>query len=557
MSSTYYLDFEGGNDANDGTSFANRRKTLASAAGLLSPGDNLRVMAALAPVAMSVNAAWVNLDPTLTLSGAVNADIEACGAAWSNVGVNVTCITSTTRKEGLVSSEIQVGAAFTTGLAAYRTISSTDYSAYQQITFWIRQSNGTLAVAADISIKLCSDTLGVTPVDTFDLPALVASNTWVPIVINKGSGMGAAIQSVALYVNVDRGAQTFQIDNISAVKASGNQDELHLQMLIGKASSIGAGGADTQTWYSIRSIRGAVITLDTSLSGQPTTDATFCVNSTSTETAYHWTPIYLPTTITSTDLAITHYATAVLRTTISGGWDRTAMTAKTGYTMCRSPKETTINGTWIGNFLDISDIAFVQMTSWTLGPLNFSTLTRVQFLGMNNTVSLLGANLVADSSTVTTFVNMSLSGANATYAGLLESHTSQVLVTNGAAATFWLGSFLYQLQAPAGYGSAIYQSITYGGIGAVGLTSADVTAAVWPAPANGITDAAFAVPAQSAGRPTTILGMLRRLWEWSCNKRSRDRSSGAVTLRNSSDTSDLETQTQSTTESVDSQTQGA
>ena len=38
-----YVDYENGNDSNDGTTFANRKKTLTSASGAASAGDTVRV----------------------------------------------------------------------------------------------------------------------------------------------------------------------------------------------------------------------------------------------------------------------------------------------------------------------------------------------------------------------------------------------------------------------------------------------------------------------------------------------------------------------------------
>lgn len=71
-----------------------------------------------------------------------------------------------------------------------------------------------------------------------------------------------------------------------------------------------------------------------------------------------------------------------------------------------------------------------------------------------------------------------------------------------------------------------------------------------------ITDAKFTFPAESSGRPTTFLAWVRRIGEWVFNKRSRNRSTGDITLRNAGDTATLETQTQSTTGSTDTQTKG-
>lgn len=75
--------------------------------------------------------------------------------------------------------------------------------------------------------------------------------------------------------------------------------------------------------------------------------------------------------------------------------------------------------------------------------------------------------------------------------------------------------------------------------------------------AGAITDAAFSFPGESAGRPTTFMAAVRRVWEWMTNNKNRDRSTGVVSLRNASDTGNLEAQTQSTTGTTDSQSQGA
>ncbi len=72
-----------------------------------------------------------------------------------------------------------------------------------------------------------------------------------------------------------------------------------------------------------------------------------------------------------------------------------------------------------------------------------------------------------------------------------------------------------------------------------------------------ITDAKITFPAETAGRPTTFLAAMRRLWEWAANKRTRDRSSGTLLLRNAADNATLETQTQQTSGTVDTQTKGA
>lgn len=66
-----------------------------------------------------------------------------------------------------------------------------------------------------------------------------------------------------------------------------------------------------------------------------------------------------------------------------------------------------------------------------------------------------------------------------------------------------------------------------------------------------ITDNKIAAPAEAAGQPAGILGMIRRIFERGRNKRTRDRATGAFVLRNVADTGNLESNTQSTAGTVD------
>jgi hypothetical protein len=74
---TFYLDFEGGNDANNGTTFANRWKTLTSGAtaARIAPGDEIRIMGSPAPTSLGQTAVWTSqaLQATKTLTAATNA----------------------------------------------------------------------------------------------------------------------------------------------------------------------------------------------------------------------------------------------------------------------------------------------------------------------------------------------------------------------------------------------------------------------------------------------------------------------------------------------------
>ena len=323
------MDLEGGNDSNDGTTFANRWLTFTSGAtaARTAPGDTIRIMASPEPtqvgsckwtkrpssvpgtvaITSSTNASPINIQATA--HGLVTGDIarvvshttntEANGLwvvtrvddnnvtlddsvgngvggaagtiqnynhnaisipdgtvtkmitpACTNTGwtasANVTLAQETSARKidagPIVTNgalKVTVATAFTTGLAAYYTLTSTDFSGYQQITFWVKV--GTAIADSRLSIKLCSDTAGATPVDTFTVPASVAANFWYPVTVDKGSALGSAIQSIAIYVDTDL-STTANVDCyfswFLACKASSAADSLTLNSLFGKAMNL-------------------------------------------------------------------------------------------------------------------------------------------------------------------------------------------------------------------------------------------------------------------------------------------------------------------------------
>lgn len=115
---TFFLDLEGGNDANDGTTFANRWKTFTSGAtaARIAPGDTIRVMAS--PDETSIgNATWTQGSKTVTLAAACTVDVDACESAWT-AATNVTAsLNTSSMREGASCVSLAIAAAFTTGKA--------------------------------------------------------------------------------------------------------------------------------------------------------------------------------------------------------------------------------------------------------------------------------------------------------------------------------------------------------------------------------------------------------------------------------------------------------
>jgi hypothetical protein len=459
---TFFLDFEGGNDANDGTTFANRWKTFTSGAtaARIAPGDTIRIMGSPAPTSLGVNGTWTsealaasksitaatNATPisvtctghgystgdtivltgdtgntaangtweitvtdadTFTLDGsvgngtsagtrtarlrnntrvllasAVTQNIASTGpgrAAWT-ASANVTATLNTATKQHYQSDNIAIGTAFTTGLAAYWATGTLDLSGYQQVSFWIRQTSGTIGASGGVDLRLCSDALGVTAVNTVSIPTVATSNQWMPVTVDLSTNLGNSIQSIALYVNTDNGAQTFQISNVIACKASSAADSLTLTSLIGKNTT-------GETFWAIQSINGTRVMLDNAPATVPTdTFLRGYYGTSETVTTYKRETIRLGpfATITVVSQTAQDSGTATSFITFSGGWDRTDMSTQTLETWIDG-----VNGLGIGienqrNFTALEKIGFVRwsvayrVNSISMGVQNLS------FVAVNN-----------------------------------------------------------------------------------------------------------------------------------------------------------------------------
>lgn len=318
----FFLDPEGGNDANDGTTFANRWKTISSGATAprIAPGDIIRMMASRDPASLG-NATWTDNSQTVTLAGAKTANVATCDSAWT-ASANVTATASTTRKEGTNSASLVIAGAFTTGKVAYFALGSAiDFSAYNAISFMFR-SNSAIAAGA-MTLNLCLDTIGAVSVNSIAIPAIVTTGVFQPIVIDTGGALGSAIQSISINCASDPGSITILVDNIIACKAMTDNDHLSHVSLIGKKTT------GEPEWYAIQSINGTTVLIggQTSLvgaTGQPYRGTT------ETVTTYRLIPTVPPWTVAQAKL--TDVGSVGQLITYSGGWDRTAMSSQSGET---------------------------------------------------------------------------------------------------------------------------------------------------------------------------------------------------------------------------------
>ena len=254
--------------------------------------------------------------------------------AWT-ASANVTATVNTTDyKNHYGSASIAIAAGFTTGKAAYFATGTLDLSSYEQVSFWIKQTAGTIPADGAITLTLCSDAAGATPVDTISVPSLKALNNWGVFTVDTGGALGASIQSVALNVATDNGAQTFLIGEIIACLPSADADSLSLTSLIGKNTT-------GETFVGIQSINGTRVVLDAFTNHGPTAYATTLpgyshkAGTTETVATYKRETVKLtPGTgsLTSTETSVNETGTYSGQFTYSGGWDRTAMNTQSGET---------------------------------------------------------------------------------------------------------------------------------------------------------------------------------------------------------------------------------
>lgn len=277
------------------------------------------------------NNAVVRLASSLTQNIASTGNRGTGRTVWTASANAQTLLDTSDTKEGDVADYIGVTSSFTTGKAAYKTLSSTlDLSGYQQLSLWIKLASGGLNTTdSDVSIVLCSDSTGDIAVNTFNIPRLIALNRWTPFTIDLGTNLGSSINSVALYINNDRGAQVFYVSNIIACKASSSDDSLNLQSLIGKNTS-------GETWYGIQSINGTRVILDNSPSAKVSEDyIRGYIGTSETVTTYKRETIKTDraTGATSFIQGINEVNYNETRTYIEGGWDRTNMNTQSGETI--------------------------------------------------------------------------------------------------------------------------------------------------------------------------------------------------------------------------------
>ena len=345
--STFYLDFENGNDANDGTTFAKRWKTITNGASGVTNGDIVRLQesrtGSLSGVTLTKDSSTVTLPAG---NHKLICNCEATTGWTAATGISLSALTQ--RRIGSAALAV-TSTTFTTGKAAYFNIGSTlDLSSYSALTFFLRSQLSGVNVTANITIRLCSDTSGNTTVNSFTYNQVTSiSNTSVPyltVMLPYGATLGNSIKSIAIDINSALTANTvLWFDAFAACHDPAlNANAITPRSLFAQTNNI----ANLFTWNyndSLFCIDGfiddttAQIGQNLLAATQNTSTFTTYPHPTLTNgTVYLWHAMdygALNPTATSERKEILHGAGS----TYSGGWNRTDMSTQTGLTVLWHP----------------------------------------------------------------------------------------------------------------------------------------------------------------------------------------------------------------------------
>ncbi len=255
--SIFYVDLYNGDDANDGTSWANAWKTGMGGptAVRIAANDEIRFSKTPDPVSIG-DVTWPAQGKILTLSAPRTQYIWSGDGAWTvSAGMSASTRTTSTSifKVGSGCYSLSPQTAFLTGKMAYHSLGSVlDLSAYQELTFWYKINTNQFAT---LKLCLCSDTSGNDIVDSFYIPPQYGSNLR-PITITKdgGGNLGSSIQSIALYAETDPGTTQMYFNWFTATKIN----DINFTSLISKNGN--AQGGD-EPYYPIAYVDGTTVQL--------------------------------------------------------------------------------------------------------------------------------------------------------------------------------------------------------------------------------------------------------------------------------------------------------
>lgn len=265
-----YVNVYTGNDANDGSSWAQAKLSIPD-----SGFDEVRIAKTPEPTSLGIDATFTYGSDIIELASPLTELIdEAVGNTWTGAGTGVTMGTNTNRKYGTSSQQVSITSSFSTGKIAYKALASTkDLSGYTRLSFWFNSSNYTNHNIRGFRIALCSDANGDTIVNSYPINDAISSNSIHLFEVYEAGGFGSTINSIALYVdNTHTSTVAIRINMIIA----GN--DLSLKSLIGKSNS------GVNKFYGIRAIVGTDVYIDDGTSNNASNNG--YSDETETTTAY-------------------------------------------------------------------------------------------------------------------------------------------------------------------------------------------------------------------------------------------------------------------------------
>lgn len=238
---------------------------------------------------------------TIKLASALTTTVNNADAAWTAANSYTTSQTTTQQKQGFAALQVNAPASPTTAKAVYFTLPATlNLSSYDSLTFWIRAQTGVI-VNGSWSVRLCSDSIGATTVDTFSIPRVGTTGVWIPVTIARtgGGSLGSAIASIAIYGSTTVTASSIILaDNFSACNAA----SLNLNSVLSPVSS----NTDVNDNYTVQSIDSTLVLIDNGINDIATVGRGYYSSSASAGsiTTYLRNPI-TPLTVSDTNLAAT------------------------------------------------------------------------------------------------------------------------------------------------------------------------------------------------------------------------------------------------------------
>jgi len=228
-------------------------------------------------------------------------------------------------------------------IAHYQLPSTLDLSGYQQLSFMCRvgtSSNGDISFSTPDTIRLCTDTGGNTSVHTASINIRNAGGTWwIASVTDFGANMNSSIKSIALYREASQSSEvTYRFQNFIACKDSSSADSITHQSLVGLNDTI-------PIWYNVAFIKGDLVCVK-GMDNYRGNKAGFYnggwgvkwTKSGNSVDMYKVEP-FLPTGATSDSQIMdeidstTGSYTDNNFVTVSGGWNATDMSSKSGVTI--------------------------------------------------------------------------------------------------------------------------------------------------------------------------------------------------------------------------------